>query len=50
MMARFALNQDKESLSQLAETVGFGKTYMPDAVAFNTYRKQYKRFESLIGG
>ena len=50
MMARFALNQDKESLSQLAETVGFGKTYMPDAVAFNTYRKQYKRFESLISG
>ncbi len=48
MMARFALNQDKESLTQLAATVDFVKTYMPDAVAVNAYRKQYKRFEALI--
>lgn len=50
MMARFALNQDKESLTQLAETVAFGKTYMPDKEAVKLYRQHYKQFEALIGG
>jgi gluconokinase len=48
MMARFALNQDKESLTQLAKTVGFGKTYVPDKESVKFYRQQYRRFEALI--